>query len=104
MTDISISAPITNGRSNLQQLSIPTFRIVAPLAAISALLGDAFKMAYVEPYTSHGRRTQVLPDDDSRRWGSDLVSCSRRLSSGSGQAVQLMRDICSGAVSKRRAR
>ncbi len=64
MTDISKSAPITNRRSNLQQLSIPTLRIAVSLAAISALLGDAFKMAYVDPYTSHRRRPQALPDDD----------------------------------------
>lgn len=64
MTDISTSAPISSRRSNFQRPSILARRIAASLAAISAVLGDAFKMAYVEPYTSHGRRQQALPDDD----------------------------------------
>ena len=64
MTDMSTTAAIASRRSNLQGRSIPTLKIGASLAAISAALGDAFKMAYVEPYTSHGRRPEVLPDDD----------------------------------------
>ena len=63
MTDISTNAPTTNRRSNVQGRSIPTLGIAASLAAMFAVLGDALKMAYVEPYTSH-RRPQVLPDDD----------------------------------------
>ncbi|MDQ6433649.1 hypothetical protein RB623_06250 [Mesorhizobium sp. LHD-90] len=61
MTDISADAPITVRRSDLQQPSIPMLRIGASLAAISALLGDALKMAYVDPYTSH--RPHIAPDD-----------------------------------------
>ena len=64
MTDISTTAPITIRRLNLPRLSFPRLGIGASLAAISGLLGDAFKMAYVDPYTSHGRRPQVVPDDD----------------------------------------
>jgi len=64
MTDMSTSAPITSRCSALQGTSLPTLRIAASLAAMSAALGDAFKMTYAEPYTSHGRRPQVLPDDD----------------------------------------
>ena len=31
---------------------------------MSGLLGDAFGMAYVEPFTIHRRRPPVVPDDD----------------------------------------
>jgi hypothetical protein len=62
MTDISAIAPIAVRRSNLQRPSIPTLRVGASLAAIPRLLGDAFKLAYVAPYTS--RRPLVVPDDD----------------------------------------
>jgi hypothetical protein len=64
MADISTIAPVAIRRSKFQRLSLATHRIGASLAAISVLLGDAFKMAYVDPYTSHGRRLQVIPDDD----------------------------------------
>ena len=64
MTDISTTAPITARRLNLPRPSFPRLGIGASLAAISGLLGDAFKMAYVDPYTSHGRQPQVAPDDD----------------------------------------
>jgi hypothetical protein len=64
MTDISPTAPFAIRRSDLQGLSIPTLRIGASLASISILLGDALGMAYVDPYTSLGRRPQVVPDDD----------------------------------------
>lgn len=64
MTDISTDAPVAVCRSNLQRLNIPRLGIGASLAAISGLLGDAFKMAYVAPYSNHGRRPQVVSDDD----------------------------------------
>lgn len=64
MTGISAIAPIAICRSNLRRLDILTLRIGASLAAISALLGDAFKMAYVDPYTSRSRRLLVVPDDE----------------------------------------
>jgi hypothetical protein len=64
MTDISPIAPIAVRRSNLQRINIPRLRIGASLAAISGLLGDAFKMAYVNPYTSLRRQRQIVPDDD----------------------------------------
>ena len=64
MTDISGVAPIANRRSKWQRLNIPALRIGASFLAICVLLGDAFKMAYVDPYTSHRRRPQVVPDDD----------------------------------------
>ena len=64
MTDMSTTAAIASRRSNLHGRSILTLRIGASLAAVSAALGDAFKMAYVEPCTRHGGRPQALPDDD----------------------------------------
>lgn len=51
-------------RFHLQRPSIATLKVGASLAAMSGLLGDAFKMAYVDPYDSHGRRPQVVSDDD----------------------------------------
>ena len=64
MIDISTVAPIAVRRSSLRRLNIPAIRIGAPLFAISVLLGDAFKMAYVDPFISDRRRPQVVPDDD----------------------------------------
>ena len=64
MTDISTIAPITVRRLNLPRLSLPRLGIGASLAAISGLVGDAFNMAYVDPYTSLRRQPQVVPDDD----------------------------------------
>ena len=64
MTDISAAAPTVLSRFDLRRPNIPTLRIGASLAAISLLLGGAFKMSYVAPYTSHSRRTQIAPDDD----------------------------------------
>jgi hypothetical protein len=62
MADISTTAPITVRRLNLPRLGFPRLEIGASLAAISGLVGDALKMAYVDPYTS--RRPQIASDDD----------------------------------------
>jgi hypothetical protein len=64
MTDISGVAPTADRRSNWQRLNIPALRIGASFFAISVLFGAAFKMTYVDPYTSLRRRPQVVPDDD----------------------------------------
>jgi hypothetical protein len=64
MTDISTIAENALRRLDLRRPKIPTLGIGASLAAIPRLLGDAFKMAYVDPYTNHGRRPQIVPDDD----------------------------------------
>ena len=64
MADISTCALIAVRRSNLPRLNIPTFRVAASLAAISVLLGDAFKMTYVDPYSGRSRQPQAVPDDD----------------------------------------
>ena len=65
MTDnSSFITPTAAGRSRLQRLNIQRSRIVASIAALPRLVGAALKMAYVDPYTSRGRRPQVVPDDD----------------------------------------
>ena len=64
MTDISAIAPKTVSRPSLQDLKTPMLRIGAPLAAMSALLGGAFKMAYADPYAAQRRRPQAAPDED----------------------------------------
>ena len=64
MSEVSTTAPIAIRRSDLKRLNIPTLRIGASFVAISVLLGDAFKMAYVDPFTSHRRRPPAVPDDD----------------------------------------
>jgi hypothetical protein len=64
MTSISTNAPITVRRSKLPRPSFTRLGFGALLAAIPRALGDVFKMAYVEPYTSLRRPPQVVPDDD----------------------------------------
>jgi len=64
MTDVSTKAPITIRRHNLPRPSLPKLAIGASLATISGLVADALKMVYVEPYTIHRRRPQVVPDND----------------------------------------
>ncbi|CAN7301627.1 hypothetical protein [Rhizobium sp. LjRoot254] len=63
MTDISTTAPTTIRRLRLLQPSVPRLAIGASMKAISRLIGDAFGMAYVDPYNSL-RRQQIMPDDD----------------------------------------
>lgn len=62
MADISTPAPIR--RLNLPLLSFPRPAIGTTLNAIFAVMGDAFKMAYLAPYTGPRRQPQVAPDDD----------------------------------------
>ena len=63
MPDTSTTAQITIRRLKLPRPSFPWLAIGATLAAICGAMGNAFKMAYVDPYTSHGRQPAV-PDDD----------------------------------------
>ncbi|TGQ12108.1 MULTISPECIES: hypothetical protein [unclassified Mesorhizobium] len=62
MADILTTAPTTGRRLKLPRL--PRLAIGVSLNAISALVGDALKMVYVDPYASLGRQPQVAPDDD----------------------------------------
>lgn len=64
MTDIRTIARIAIRRLKLPRPSLPKLAIRASLCAISGLVGDAFKMAYVDPYTSRRRQSEVAPDDD----------------------------------------
>ena len=61
MADI-LTTPTSVRRFKLARLSFPRLAIGASLNAISGLVGDALKMAYVDPYASLGH--QVAPDDD----------------------------------------
>ena len=60
MTDIATDAPIVR-RVNLPRLRFA--KIVASLVAISGLVGDAFRMAHVDPYINLRRQPNVVPDD-----------------------------------------
>jgi hypothetical protein len=64
MTDVPAAAPRTVRRSGFSRPNIPAQRIGASLAAMSALVSDALKMVYVNPYASHRRRPQAAPDED----------------------------------------
>ena len=64
MTDISTTAATTIRSLSRLRPSFPRFEIGASLAAISSVVGDALKMAYVGPYASRRRQPEVAPDDD----------------------------------------
>lgn len=62
MTDIFITTPISIRRPSLPRLHLPKLGIGAALAAIGGLLGRAFILAYVEPYTIRRQPPAVLDD------------------------------------------
>lgn len=64
MADILTTTPTTGRRLKLPRLVFPRLAIGVSLNAIAGLVGDALKMAYVDPYASLGRQPQVAPDDD----------------------------------------
>lgn len=64
MADILATAPMIVRRLKLARLSFPRLAIGASLSAISGLVGDALKMAYVDPYAGLGRQPQIVPDED----------------------------------------
>ena len=64
MADISTTAPTTVRRLKLPRLGFPRLAIGASLNAISGLIGDAFSMAYVAPYTSLRSQPPIVQDDD----------------------------------------
>jgi len=64
MADISIFAPTTVRRLGLSRPSFPRLAIGTSLNAMAGLIGDAFSMAYVDPYTSLRRQPPSVPDDD----------------------------------------
>jgi hypothetical protein len=63
MTDILTAGPNTVQPLKLRR-RFPRLAIGASLNAISGLVGDALKMAYVDPYATLGRQPQVVPDDN----------------------------------------
>jgi hypothetical protein len=63
MTDIIPTAPISIRRSSLPRLSLSKIDIGASLYAIARLLGHAFDLAYVAPFSSR-RRPPVILDND----------------------------------------
>ncbi len=64
MTDILTTGPTAVRRLKLPRPSFPRLAIGASLVAISGLVGDALKMAYVDPYASLGRQSRAVPGDD----------------------------------------
>ena len=64
MAHILTTAPITARRLKLPRLTFPRPAIGASLNDMFGLMVDAFKLAYMDPYASLGRRSQVAPDND----------------------------------------
>jgi hypothetical protein len=64
MTAIITDAPIANRPLKLPRLRFPRFGIGALLAATPGSLGEAFNMAYVNPYASVRRQPKAAPDED----------------------------------------
>jgi hypothetical protein len=63
MTDITITAAISNHRFILQRQSFSNVGIGTSIDAIARLLGDAFSLTYLDPFTS--RRGQPVIADDN---------------------------------------
>ncbi|MDG4880138.1 hypothetical protein [Mesorhizobium sp. WSM4884] len=64
MADIPITAPTAGRRLNLLRLGFPRLAIGASLSAMTSLMGDALKLAYVDPYVSVRREAPAAPDDN----------------------------------------
>ena len=64
MTDISTITPATTRRFKLPRPSYPRLAFGASLGAMFGLMGDAHRMAFVDPYTGPRRQPQIIPDDD----------------------------------------
>ncbi|MGE3876518.1 MAG: hypothetical protein AB7F74_26485 [Parvibaculaceae bacterium] len=63
MSDMICTPPITVRRFGLPRLELSRIGVSASLCAIAGLLGYAFNLAYVDPYTSL-QRPAVIPDND----------------------------------------
>ncbi len=64
MTDISTIAATFIRRADATPQAVPRLPIAASFWAKFGLVGDAYRMAYVDPYTSLRRQPQIIPDDD----------------------------------------
>lgn len=56
MADVSTTTPIGIRRLKLPRLRFPLLAIATSINAMPRLIGDALKMAYVDPYASFGRK------------------------------------------------
>lgn len=64
MTYISPTVPNTIRRLSLLRPSFPRLAIGAPLNDVCRLIGEAFTMAYADPYARPRRQPQFALDDD----------------------------------------
>lgn len=66
MTDITvtITTPLSIRRFGLPLIRFPGLAIGKSLEALSRLMGDAFCMAYVDPYCSATRQQRLVPDEN----------------------------------------
>lgn len=63
MTGVSTIAPIAIRRVDLPRRSFPWPAVGASISTMSALMGDALRMAYVDPYASLSRQLPAILDD-----------------------------------------
>ena len=63
MAVITSNAPIAIRRLKLPRLHMPRLAVGASLDAMLGVMGKAFTMAYVDPYTSSRHRPKVLDED-----------------------------------------
>lgn len=63
MVHISATTPISIRRLTLPWLGSPWLAIGASLNAMPLLIGNALRMAYVDPYTSLRGQSEIVDDD-----------------------------------------
>jgi hypothetical protein len=66
MTDLARTTPITVRHRTAFRIRFPRLRIGATFSALGALMGEAFSMAYVQPYFGLRRNSQEAFDE--RDW------------------------------------
>jgi hypothetical protein len=64
LTDIISTAPTSIHRSSLPRPGLPKISVGAALGTIVGLVGNAFNLAYVDPYSGVQRKPPIIPDDD----------------------------------------
>jgi hypothetical protein len=64
MTDIATIAAATIRRLKLPRPNSPGLSFSASLSAMFGAMGEAHRMALVDPYTGLRRQQQFIPDDD----------------------------------------
>ncbi len=63
MTDLAAARMIVR-RLVLPRPGLPDLGVGQTLSAVSALAGDAFRLAYVAPYAGFRRLPQAAPDEE----------------------------------------